>query len=86
MVKRNYPTTENAYWHHGLFRQPGLLTGSYCLEMFSTENPAPISTTIGIVILTNAAFAGVLLRLTIRTFDRCTGKLKNHGFLHASEV
>jgi ABC-type transport system involved in multi-copper enzyme maturation permease subunit len=50
------------------------------LEQFSTENRAPIWNTIGIVILTKAVIAGVLLWLTIKTFDRCMGRMSEPRF------
>jgi len=50
------------------------------LEQFPTENRAPIWHTIGIVILTKAVIAGVLLWLTIKTFDRCMGRVSESRF------
>jgi len=45
------------------------------LERFATEKRSPIWNTLGIVILTKAVIAGVLLWLTIKTFDRKMGRV-----------
>jgi hypothetical protein len=47
------------------------------LQHFATQNRAPIWNTVGIVILTKAAVVVILLWLTIKTFDRCMGRVSS---------
>ena len=58
----------------------GSMTPISVLEQFATQNRLPIWTTMGIVILTKAGIAGVLLWLTIKTFDDRMGRMPEYQF------
>jgi ABC-type transport system involved in multi-copper enzyme maturation permease subunit len=64
----------------------GTITPLLPLEQFPFHGRAPFWITIGFVIVFKAAVAGLLFWLTIRTFDRCLGRVTESRRSEASHL